>query len=65
MKPTRPTPDWADTIYIGDTYMRKPSKLPTLKQTQRREGLRTVAYWALLYIIAMAVVIADCIVWRP
>ena len=45
--------------------MHKPTKLPTLKQTQRRDGLRSLAYWALLYVIATLVVLLDCIVWRP
>ena len=43
----------------------KPTKLPTLKQTQRRDALRTAAYWALIYAIALGVVLLDCIVWRP
>ena len=46
----------------------KPIPLPTLQQSIRRRqyihGLRVVGYWALRYIIALAVVIADCIVWR-
>lgn len=45
--------------------MRKPTKLPTLRQTQRRDGLRVVAYWVLLYVVAAVVVLMDCIVWRP
>jgi hypothetical protein len=56
--------EWPETVFIGDT-MKKPTRLPTLKQAQTRDGLRTVFYWALLYIIAVAVVLADCIVWRP
>ena len=45
----------------------KPTRLPKLKlhQKQYLDGIRVVGYWAVLYIIALAVVLADCIVWRP
>ena len=43
----------------------KPTKPLTLKRIQRRDALRTAAYWALMYVIALVVVLLDCIVWRP
>ena len=55
---------WPDTVFIGDT-MKKPTRLPALKQTQRRDALRTVIGWALLYATALAIIVLDTIVWRP
>lgn len=55
---------WPDTVFIGDT-VKKPTPLPTLKQVQRRDALRIAVWWVLLYVIALAVVLMDCIVWRP
>jgi hypothetical protein len=46
----------------------KPTKLPTVPSLRRKQyldGIRVVGYWTLLYIAALAVVLMDCIVWRP
>jgi len=48
----------------------KPTKLPTvhpgkLNRKQYMDGLRVVGYWAALYVIALVIVLMDCIVWRP
>jgi hypothetical protein len=43
----------------------KPSKLPTLKSERMRASLRWALTWAFLYAVAIAVVLLDCIVWRP
>ena len=43
----------------------KPKQPRTLRQQQCIDGIRIVGYWAVLYLIALAVILMDCIVWRP
>lgn len=37
----------------------------TTSQADYMRKLRVVGYWTALYLIAIGVVLMDCIVWRP